>query len=479
MRKRQKGSITVFAVLSLVLVTGCLLALLEGARTYELRRIASLRGQMALEAPFARYNSCLWDNYHLLGNHLDNLQSLIVMSAESGYMEQEVGGNLLMLKLKEVEIDGYTLITDGGGLAYVNAVSAYMENNLLYEVAKGIYNQYGAIKELLENHSGNGREIEDALKGLEEAKKEAEKSGNKAKSKAVKSNTANNPLETVQKLQKTQLLELVIEDTNQLSQTCCDLGECVSGRELQTGINIDVDEADWLDSVYLQQYVLTYLTDYTNQQDGRGLNYELEYLIGGKNNDVENLREVVNRILLIREAANLAYLLSDAEKMEAAYGMALLLAGASANPVIIEVVRGGIIAAWAFGESVLDMRALLANKKVPFIKNRETWTLGIEGIGELGNGYLMAKESEYGVTYQTYLGLLLLFQDTEEIAVRTMDVQEMTLEAQNGCVKLDQLVVRANASIVYEYAPVFFDFPGRMDDAGAYVIHVQKTYGYY
>lgn len=468
MRRTHRGSITVFAVLSLSLVVGYILVLLEGARAYELRTVASLRTQMAVEAPFAKYNSCLWENYHLLGNNVEQMESLVVASAESGYDEQAFGTNLLMLKLKDVELEEYTLLTDGEGAVYINAVSAYMSENILYETAKAIYDQYEAIKNLVENNSSDGTEIDDALESLENLKKES------------KGGTQKNPLETIQKLRQTQLLELVVEDTDALSKLEYNLAETVSHRKLQKGKQSSIDETDWLDRVFLQQYLLTYLTDYTHQISDRGLNYELEYLIGGKNNDIENLREVVNQLLLIREAANLAYLLSDVEKCEIAQALALALAGATANGVIIEIVKLGILVAWAFGESVLDVRALLQDKKIPLIKSQDTWTLGIESLGELSTEYMVAKGSDYGISYKTYLGVLLLFQQENKLACRAMDVQEITLQKSPGSVLLDQLVVRAKAKVVYEYAPVFYSFPKASSDSeGNNQIIIVKSYGYY
>ena len=50
---------------------------------------------------------------------------------------------------------------------------------------------------------------------------------------------------------------------------------------------------------------------------------------------MENLRVVAEKLLLIREAANFLYLLSNPEMVSKAEGMALLLAGASANPIVV------------------------------------------------------------------------------------------------------------------------------------------------
>ena len=55
------------------------------------------------------------------------------------------------------------------------------------------------------------------------------------------------------------------------------------------------------------------------------MDYEMEYLIGGKNADQENLKAVVNRLLLMREGANLLYLETDSTKSQEAMSVALAL----------------------------------------------------------------------------------------------------------------------------------------------------------
>lgn len=478
---RQKGSITVFSILVLSLVAGCILTLLEGSRMYELHRIARLRTELAVEAAFANYNTTLWETYRLLGCNQEDMQSLIISSANGGYSEYQYGTNLLLMELKNVDIQGYTLLTDGDGKAYIKAVAGYMSKNILYETAKGIYNQYDAVKSLMDSHSSNGTEIDKAIESLKELEAASTESttGTSQGTSGQKGNTANNPLENIQQLQKTQVLEFVIEDTSKLSESQFDLSDAVSRRELQTGQNSTMEETNWLDRVLLQQYLLTYLSDYTNPGDGRGLNYELEYLIGGRDNDIENLRAVVNYLLLIRETANLAYLFADIEKLHQAQLVAVALAGATANPAIVEVVKIGLLAAWAYAESVLDVRALLEGKRIPLIKSKDTWTLAIESIGSISQEYMVAKESKLGISYSTYLGILLMFQTDKELAYRAMDVQEITLQQTAGSLRMDELVVKAQAEVIYEYAPIFMSLK-RIEATRNWKYQISTTadYGY-
>lgn len=468
MSKSQKGSITLFALLSMILVASCILTLLEASRGLELQKLAVYRTRLATEVAFSNYNVCLWENYHLLGCNLEQVQHLTEVSANGGYKEAALGTNLLLLRAKEVEIEEYTLLTDGDGTQYIMALSTYMKQNIMYETAKAIYDQYMSMKVLLENHPMGGNEIDDALECLEDLKSEA------------KGGTWENPLETVKRLQKTQLLELVVSDTTNLSDAEYDLSKAVSYRELNRGTKDEVREVNWSDRILMQQYLLTYFADYTNPQKNRGMNYELEYLLAGKASDIENLREVVNQLLLLREAANLAYLYSDVQKLEVAQGLALALAGFTANGWIIEAVKLGLIAAWAFGESVLDVRALLQGKKIPLIKSKDTWTLDIRNLGDVGQDYLVAKESDMGIPYKTYLGALLLLQKDKTLAYRAMDIQEMTMQKAVGSLRLDQLVIWNKVKISYQYAPIFPVLsPGIRQNTGDSKITIEECYGYY
>ncbi len=486
-KKEHSGSITIFAVVSMILVLGFLLTLLEGARISELKRIAQLRTNVAVESAFANYNSVLWDTYHLLGTDLSEANEIIRECAGSSYNEYEYGTNLFLMKLKFLETTAYTLMTDGEGSAYIHAVSSYMQNNILYETAKTLYNQFESIKNLLDSSDISGDEIDEALESLEELEQQEKQNQQKKDTitldagsvETATSESDSGILGSINRLQKTQLLELVIEDTSKLSEKNFDLTQAVSRRELAEGRNYEIRETEWLDRILLQQYLLTYFADFTHPQSGRGLAYELEYLIAGKDEDIDNLRTVVNELLLIRETANFVYLLSDQDKVLQAELLATLLAGASASITVIKLVKMALLLAWAFAESVLDVRALLQGKKIPLIKNKELWTLALENVNSISEGYMVAKESEVGISYKTYLGILLLFQQDSKLAYRAMDVQEVTMQTKDGGARMDELVVHMTVTNTYMGAPVFKSLKFINGRKGFdYEISIISNYGY-
>lgn len=480
--QKQKGSITIFSLLSLLLVMTTVFRLLECTRYQEIKRLAGLQTQTALESVFAEYSSFLWKNYQLLGCHQTQLEATVKDYGNARYAPLTKRNNFLLFQVKDTELLEYTLLTDGEGKAFMHEVSDYMKKHILYETAKKIWNQYEVVRKIKEDSSMDLSDIDTALKELEEANTQENKAEkpNSIGSAKKKDDSDTNILEVIKKIQKNGILELVLEDTGQLSEQQISLGQAVSGRKLDHG-NQMVEDTDWMDKIWLQQYFLLFFSNFCEQKEDHSLSYEIEYLIGGKETDMKNLKIVVTELLAIREAANFVYLLSDVKKVEQAGAMALALAGVSANPILIEVIKTAILTAWAFGESILDVRALLQNKRVPFLKNESLWTLQLENIGKLTTEYMTAKESDIGLSYEEYLGILLLFQKDQRSAMRGMDIQEAALKKQyNEEIKMDQMLIRAKMKITYTYAPLF----SSMDVSSRgyrwkYEVVTVENFGYY
>ena len=432
-------------------------SLLECTRYQEIKRLAKVQTQTALESVFAEYSSLLWKNYQLLGCTQTQLEAKVTEYGNFRYDAKTKRTNFLLFQVKKAELVEYTLLTDGEGKAFMHEVSDYMQKHIVYEAAKKIWNQYEVVRKMKEDSSMNLSDIDTALKQLEEAKTEEAKSEKITSTGTAKKkeNSDTNILEVIKNIQKNGVLNLVLKDTKDLSEQKLSLGQSVSHRTLAKG-NQSMEETDWIDKIWLQQYLLLTFSNFCDEKEDRSLSYEVEYLIGGKETDIANLKIVVTELLAIREAANFLYLLSDVKKVEQAGAMALMLAGISANPILVEVIKTAILTAWAFGESILDVRALLQNKRVPFLKNETLWTLELENIEELTTDDTTAKESELGLSYQDYLGILLLFQKDQRLAMRGMDVQEAALRKEYKDIQMDQMVVRAVMKVTYTYAPVFF-----------------------
>ncbi|MBQ2900479.1 MAG: hypothetical protein IJE49_01365 [Agathobacter sp.] len=477
--RQEKGSITIFSLISLLLVTATLFALLEGTRFQELRRFADLQTKAALESGFANYCTCLWEKYHLLGADEVLLKEQVKKSA-NGRMGR--GTNFLRLRPEQIEEKSYTYITDGEGRVFIGSVAGYMKENLLYEAAKEIYSQYDAIKHLMDSNQMDMTDIGAALQEIEQANTPSKaKSIGTAKRQEIKIDVES-ILKTVKEWQKLGILELVIEDTKKLSNAEWDFSNGLMERVLAEGKDYADSEVGWQERILLQQYLLTYMSSFQNVQEGRALSYELEYLLGQKSSDIENLKSVTTKLLAIREAANFLYLLSNPAKVAQADAAAALIVGASLNPILFEIVKTGILTAWAFVESILDVRALLAGKRIALLKSEETWTSELANLGEITKGFAMAKESTWGLNYENYIGVLLLLENEQTLAMRTMATQEATIREtyQDASFRMDMLITQACVRASYSYQPVF-PFLSVMDakEKWEYAVSATTNYGYY
>ena len=121
------------------------------------------------------------------------------------------------------------------------------------------------------------------------------------------------------------------------------------------------------DNMIFREYMLKHL-NYYGREDIKGklpdgaLQYQLEYALAGKDSDQENLKSVVGKLLGLREAANMVYLLKNSVRQAQIHEMALIICAALGIPALEGVVSLALEAAWAFGESVTSGRMGIRGK---------------------------------------------------------------------------------------------------------------------
>lgn len=203
---------------------------------------------------------------------------------------------------------------------------------------------------------------------------------------------------------------------------------------------------------------------------------------GGRASDKDNLKIVIAEILALRSAANMAYLAGSASKQAQAMALAAIIGGITLTPEVIEGVEKGILAAWAFCESVLDLRALLDGDKIPLIKSDTSWTSSLYGMTSMLTGQVKAKSSNEGIGYKSYLGMLLFTKSMKNIAYRSMDVQEATVRMTGAheSFRMDNAICELSADVSYKYHGIFLCFVNLLDGAdNEYTIKNKAKYSYY
>ena len=242
----------------------------------------------------------------------------------------------------------------------------------------------------------------------------------------------NNPLADIVDIQAQALLNLVSTEGFTLSSKAVKSEETVSNRKLRQGYGTMKEKDNGAgDTIFFNLYLIDKFGNAANKKKNTVLDYEMEYLLGGKASDKDNLEYVIGRIRILRFAVNYGYLLTDKDMQMEVDTLATTLSAVFLSPEIGPVIKHALLLAWAYGESLTDVKTLLAGKKVPAVKSKESWNLTLDGLLELAKNRSIpeGKETEEGNSYEQYLQMMLVLKSKEELSMRALDLVEMNLRS--------------------------------------------------
>ena len=225
------------------------------------------------------------------------------------------------------------------------------------------------------------------------------------------------------------LLPLVMPEGKAVSQKKPDLTAAPS---IQIGGAAKGEGASLTDRLMMGEYVLRFFNRYDSPgEEGGGCAYEMEYILFGNAGDPENLEEMAASLIGLRHGLNLVHILSDSQKREAARSLAAAIVGGIGLLPLVGVVSFLIMGIWALGEALWDVRILLNEGKVPLLKNRESWKLGLENLLDLGkSGGLDGMDGSgegSGLDYRGYSRLFLFAGHDAQMDYRIMDMIQANL----------------------------------------------------
>lgn len=230
------------------------------------------------------------------------------------------------------------------------------------------------------------------------------------------------------------------------------------------------------------QYIFDKLKCYTDNEQSLSFDYEVEYILEGKSSDKDNLSGVVNKLIAIREGFNFVYLMKDNAKREEAYAMAAAAAGFTSMPVIIRVIQFLILGAWAYAESVVDVKDLLEGYRVNVMKKEDEWNLSLSGIKNLSSTD-KNKDNRNGLDYEDYLRFLLFKQNKSEQIYRLLDVIELNVKKKyNDNFRFSDSMVGVEIRTEYEVKRLFSEISFIKEiiyeKNKRFLVDVNQKYGY-
>ena len=274
------------------------------------------------------------------------------------------------------------------------------------------------------------------------------------------------------------------EDANSMFSA---IGDTFGGEKELKKIGNNITE-----SLLFQSYIKSYFGSYVSageRFDETPLDYEQEYILCGEKSDKENLKQVINRILLLRTITNFAYLLSDTAGREKAYATAALLVGFTGIEPVIRLTQISILIVWAYEESLVDVAALLQGKSIPMVPNKSTFMLSYSDIFTINKSMIQSKAKQLGkktskasMKYEDYLNLFLLFENQTQKTYRTMDMIDENMKLRHSPLfSLEKCIyalkVKCNYQVPAKFALLGFVDRSNLKD-NAWNFSVEKEYSY-
>ena len=408
---RQKGSMTIAMCMMLSVMLGILAAGIQLCREQYARVQAVNAADTGLYSVFSEYERDLLEEYDLFfldsGYGRGSIDAFHVVQQMENSMALTLESGIKGSTQESCSITGYSLASDNDGEVFCAQAAA-------------------AVRE----HLGIEQQQEQKDTGAPPMPEEPEAEG----AGMPEITPENNPLEIIKRIRAMGILGLVLPNDAVISEKETDVSTFTSNRNLQKGMgDMKEQKTGAADKLFLQTYVMNKFGTYRVPGNPGALDYQVEYILGGRGSDRENLKKTVNRILLLREAANAAYLYTDPEKRAQSGALATSLCTALLIPEGAFVVEKLLLLGWAYGESLLDVRQLMAGGKVPLVKTGADWKLELSHIGQiftlLQNGQT---ENTSGLDYNDYLQILLFTTSRHSLAFRCMDMIEQNIRLKPG-----------------------------------------------
>ena len=465
----KKGEMTVFLSIVFVLMISFISGIIQASSIQAGKNLARLETDRAVYSVFGEYQKELLEQYHIFG-------------VEGSYGTGSYTEDNLISRMHyygtdgtEHEITGIQYLTDDHGQAFREQVLTYMEQT------KGI----GLIRELTgltaewEEQEIQGKEMEEIQEETAEQMEEVsdlleteEDTGTGGQEQI-----SENPFTFMEKISQYGIVSVVLPEDMVISEKTIDLEAQASYRNLRSGrgsfpsrTGMDGIEEKLLFDEYLAESFTNAVPEEEDAgaEKDRSLDYEIEYILAGRSSDEENLESVLFRIFLIRMALNYTFLLTDTEKQGEAELLALAISAVLLMPEAVEGVKQLVIAAWAAGESVVDIRTLLSGKRTALVKTSENWQTSLSSLFRLGDDSRQeGSDIQGGICYKDYLRMLLFLENTDEITMRALDRAEENLrtEQQLDHFRADQCITRLRMdntvtfhdSLTYQF-PVYFGY---------------------
>lgn len=426
----RKGSVTIFLALLMTMFLILCLVLVEGVRVYFLRVNALQVMELAEFSALSEYQKELFEHYGLFFLDLDYEQGCERMDVLENRIQNYLNKNTQEIRTEGLSVKNICRATDAEGSSFFEQAVEVMKIQSGYKVFEELIGNVEHIdleevdlSEFLEEYENTAKGI---LEGLEEKEEE-------------KSFSVSLPDITFPSIKA--LREAVFGDETGLSKKTINSDERILSRSLSGGAGKKKEDS-FADMELFHIYLFSNFGHYGSQNPyvwDSSLEYQLEYIVSGKESDLDNLENIMWRIFLLRAGGNYLFYHQDAYELGKAQAEAAALVGFLGNAFLIEAVTEMLLISQSIEDGIVQTRQVFAGNKVPLYE---------KGVF---SGVLLG--------YEEYLYLFLESTHQAHKIFRCMDLVEMEIREKSGYEKfsLDHCTDQFEIQWNYQFDSLFYE----------------------
>lgn len=448
MRITFKGSITVFMALLLTSILALSGAVLEIVRYSGMKNVIMEAENNAGHSLCSNYDLKLWERYHIYGltcNYpvVQDTKRYLTMGIgnESGLN----GVDFYKGEVEQVQIVGNSRLTDLEGRDFFLQAVRYQKIHfpkILLEKWKDYGKRQQEEADLVSEH----KTIDASRDAMDELKDEKwkENKGEPITHKDAKEyKNLNNPITEYGNQKGGLLSQLVVADPGKISQ-CKMNASCVkSFEEMEQGTNMppEKEKSQFTDQLFFVSYLAEHFSSFIIPQEDRGIQYQLEYILTGKESDAKALESTLQRMKWLRIGVNYIYLYTSTMQSQKAMAYAVALVGFTGIQPLIEAVRLGILYAWAYSETIKELKCLAVGKKIPVCKTDQNFRTDLKQLFTNTSNVDWDQDGGLQIGYMEMIQLLLLLENSTNLRLRAVHCMNMDLtgnEEKSETISVDQ-----------------------------------------
>lgn len=419
------GSITIFLALSFTLIMSVIFSTLESARRIAVSSFLEGVTQISMDSTFSEFCKQLWEDYHIFATVTNNEEFLKDMES---YVDGNIENNSFFKSFSdEITIIETTDLTSNNTEYFISQILNYMKYKEITSVAdfllvkSGIDYDPSSLSDLadgkMEKNDFDALDFGSLMDMVKDANSSF--SDEDANNNLSLSDTFSiDILKAIMHIFDDSLAHYLVPSTLELSYYNIEK-KGLPSEYLIGNIEFTKQEYSLFEKFLFCEYIGQHFGSYTTVIRDSPLEYQKEYIMYGLGSDDKNLTKAARELILLRFGFNVVHILTNKEKINTVSSVANTVSAIPALPIVIQIL---LISMWALSESIIDVKDLLAGKKVPFIKSADQWTLSLDSLLSFSYDTVSNNEGEEGLCYDNYLEILMMKRDIYEMSYRALDL---------------------------------------------------------